>query len=319
MQTLDSSLFSWDQEAYNNFGKKTQCLKHQLNLLEDDALIKLLDDYPREWLQCFTMGYNPEDYSEWKAVHIENSTGKEIFEAVKKGRFWINIINIDKADKQFSTAIEKIYSNISTHSEHLKGIKYGYSTLILSSPGIQVYYHIDAEANMLWHLKGEKKVWVYPKDSKFSPQDDLEKVIAQEKDEDLPYKKQFDESADCFVLEAGDVMSWPIHTPHRVENVTVNISLTTSYSSNENRRLNAIHCANYFILKKLGLKKRSTSNEGITSLVKAYAYLVFNKLKLFKHKDRTEYYKTNLVFDHNSDNGMTTLQQYSFPIFSNKG
>ena len=319
MQTLDSSLFSWDQEAYNNFGEKTQRLKHQLDLLDDDALIKLLDDYPREWLQCFTMGYNPEDYSEWKAVHIDKSSGKEIFEAVKKGRFWINIINIEKADKRFSTVIEEVYSKIAKNSDHLKDIKPGYSALLLSSPGIQVYYHLDAEANMLWHLKGEKKIWVYPKDPKFSPQDELEKVIAQEKDEELPYKRHFDDFAKCFVLQAGDVISWPIHSPHRVENITVNLSLTSSYTSSKNRRINAVHCANHFILKKLGLENRSTANKGITSAVKAYTYLILNKLKLFKRKDRTSYYKTNLILDHNSDSGMTTLQESSYPTFAKQG
>jgi len=319
MQTLDSSLFNWDQETYNNFGKKTQRLKHQLDLLDDDALIKLLDGYPREWLQCFTMGYNPEDCSEWKAVHIDKCSGKEILEAVKKGRLWINIINIDKADKRFSTVIEKIYSKIAKNSDHLKNIKFGYSTLLLSSPGIQVYYHLDAEPNMLWHLKGEKKVWVYPKDSKFSPQGDLEKIIAQEADEDLPYKRHFDDSAKCFVLQAGDVVSWPIHSPHRVENVTVNLSLTSSYSSNKSRRQNAVHCANYFILKKLGLKNRSTTNKGFISFIKAYTYLILNKLKFFKRQDRTLHYKTNLILDHNSDSGMTTLEKSSYPVFAHQG
>lgn len=319
MQTQNASLFSWNQESYNNFGKKTQCLNHQLDLLDDNALIKLLDDYPREWLQCFTMGYNPEICSEWRAVHIEKSSGKEILEAVKKGRLWINIIHIDKADKRFSRVIKEIYATIAKHSNHLKNIRYGYSTLLLSSPGVQVYYHLDAEPNMLWHLKGEKKVWVYPKDPKFSPQGELEKIIAQEKDEDLPYKRHFDDSAKCFVLKAGDVISWPIHSPHRVENITVNLSLTCSYSSRKSQRLNAIHCANYFILKKLGLENCSTSNKGIVSIAKAYTYLILNKLRFFKHEDRTLHYKTNLILDHNSDNGMTSLQQSSYPVFAKQG
>ncbi len=319
MKELSASFFSWDQENYNNFGNKTQRLKHQLDLLNDDSLIKLLDSYPREWLQCFTMGYNPEDFSEWKAVHIDDSSGKEILEAVKKGRFWINIINIDRADSLFTDVIEKIYLNISDHSPHLKNIKVGYSALILSSPGIQVYYHVDAEANMLWHLKGEKKVWVYPRTDKLSPQNEVEKIIAQEQDEELPYQREFDDSAECFTLQAGDVISWPIHSPHRVENVTLNLSLATSYSSKENRRLNAVHCANYFILNKLGAQKPSINHEGVVAFTKAYAYLILNKLRVFKRKNRTENYKTDLKIDHQEDNGMVMLEQSSFPVFSTKG
>ena len=318
MNTTDESLFSWEQDSYEQFGKKTQRLKHNLDLFNDETLIELLDTYPREWLQCFTMGYNPEDYTEWKAVHIAESSGTEIMEAVEKGRFWINIINIDKADKRCAEIIKKIYSNISANAPHLADIIYGYSTLIISSPGIQVYYHLDAEANMLWHLQGEKKIWIYPKSEEFSPQGELEKVIAQEKDEDLPFEKSFDDAAQSFILKEGDVLTWPIHSPHRVENLTVNISLTSSYSSQKNRILNAVHCANYFMLKKLGIKNRSTEHSSVMAYVKAYSFLIMNKLKLFKHKNRTSYYKTELKLDHNSDNGMTALSESTFPVFANK-
>ncbi len=318
MSATDTSLFSWEQSAYDNFGKKTQRLKHSLDLFDDDALIALLDSYPREWLQCFTMGFNPEDYSDWKGVHIADSSGAEIMEAVHKGRFWINVINIDKADKRCADILKQIYSDISANSPHLADIKAGYSTLIISSPGIQVYYHLDAEANMLWHLKGEKQVWVYPKSDEYSPQDELEKVIAQEKDEDLPFKKSFDDAADTFILKGGDVLTWPIHSPHRVENLTVNVSLTSSYYSNENRILNSVHCANYFILKKLGYKNRSTRHDNSIAYIKAYIYLVMNKLKLFKHKDRTAYYKTDLKLDHAQDNGMSILSESYSPEFANK-
>lgn len=318
MPTTDSNLFSWEQQAYDNFGKKIQRLKHNLDLFDDESLIALLDNYPREWLQCFTMGFNPEDYTDWKGVHIAESSGAEIMEAVHKGRFWINIINIDKADKRCADILEKIYSNISQHSSHLADIKSGYSTLIISSPGIQVYYHLDAEANMLWHLKGQKQVWVYPKSEELSPQNELEKVIAQEKDEDLPFKKSFDDAAETFVLEGGDVLTWPIHSPHRVENLTVNVSLTSSYYSKENRILNAVHCANYFILKKLGFKERSTKHNSVMAYIKAYSYLILNKLKFFKRKNRTAYYKTDLKLDHNKENGMSVLTETTFPVFANK-
>lgn len=318
MSSSDTSLFSWEQDAYDNFGKKIQCLRHNLDLFDDESLIELLDNYPRDWLQCFTMGYNPEDYTDWKGVHIADSTGAEIMEAVHKGRFWINVINIDKADERCAKIIQHIYSSISENSPHLKNIKGGYSTLIISSPGIQVYYHVDAEANMLWHLKGEKRIWVYPKEPEFSSQDELEKVIAQEKDEDLPFKQSFDESAESFNLKAGDVLTWPIHSPHRVENISVNVSLTSSYSSEENRRLNAVHCANHFILKKLGFKKRSIRHDTVFGYIKAYSYLVMNKLRFFKRKNRTAYYKTDMKLDHTRDDAITILPEPSLPVFAVK-
>ena len=319
MNTQDTTLFDWDQKSYNSFGSKLQLLKHdyhKLDLFSDESLIKLLDTYPREWLQCFTMGYNPEDYSEWKAVHIADSSGKEILEAVQKGRFWVNIINIDKSSKVFAEIIDNIYKKLNAKSPSLKTAEAGYSALILSSPGIQVYYHVDAEANMLWHFRGNKKVWVYPRNEKFSPQGELEKVVAHERDEDLTYKKEYDDHANSFVLEGGDVVSWPIHSPHRVENLTFNDSLTTSYTSKENRQLIGVHSANYFLLNKLGLKNTSINHKGVVPTIKSYSYYILNKLKLIKHSERTAYYKTNLKLDHTADNGMVTLDDSSMPTFA---
>ncbi len=314
---MDAKFFSWEQDAYDNFGKKVQRLKHKLDGFDDESLIELLDNYPRKWLQCFTMGYNPEDHSEWTGVHIANSSGAEIMEAVSKGRFWVNVINIDKADKKFADIISQIYSDIGKRSPHLTDIKPDYNALIISSPGIQVYYHLDAEANMLWHLRGKKQIWVYPNSEKFAPQHELEKVVAQEKDEELPFKKSFDDSSKTFILEEGDVLTWPIHSPHRVENLTVNVSLASSYSSKDNRILNAVHCANYFILKKLGYKNRSTKHDSLTGYIKAYAYLIMNKLKLFKRKNRTANYVTNLKLDHENEKGMSVLTEKTLPVFAN--
>jgi len=315
----NTTLFDWDSDAYNNFGQSIQCLKHNytdLDLTSDEYLIKLLDSYPREWLQCFTMGYNPEDYTEWKAVHIADSTGEEILTAVKKGRFWINIININAANEDYKELIQNIYQKLNAKCPHLKTAKAGYSALILSSPSIQVYYHLDAEANMLWHFRGKKKLWVYPRNEMLSPQEELEKVVAHERDEDLTYKKEYDKYAQTFEINGGDVLSWPIHSPHRVENLTFNVSLTSSYTSKETRRINGVHSANYFLLRKLGFNNNSTQHNGTVALLKSYSYYILNKLRLIKHKKRTSYYKTNLKLDHTADTGMTTLKKSSMPIFS---
>lgn len=319
MITTDTTLFKWDSESYNEFGHTLQYLKHQyhdLDLFSDESLIALLDTYPRKWLQCFTMGYNPEDYTEWKAVHIADSSGKEILEAVKKGRFWINIINIDKSSEAYGDLIEAMYRKLNAKCPYLKTAKAGYSALILSSPGIQVYYHLDAEANMLWHFRGQKKLWVYPRNEKFSSQVELEKVVAHERDEDLTYKKEFDDHATSFTLEGGDVLSWPMHSPHRVENVTFNVSLTTSYSSKEGRRLIGVHSFNYFILRKLGFKRPSFQRDGLVPVFKSYTYYILNKLKLIKHSQRTAYYNTDLKIDHTAESGMVTLNESSLPEFS---
>ena len=58
-----SNYSNYNKEDYQNFDLKNQWLKHnyhQSELYGDEALEALLDNYPSKWLQCYTMGKDPE-------------------------------------------------------------------------------------------------------------------------------------------------------------------------------------------------------------------------------------------------------------------
>ncbi len=320
MNSLNQIGFSWNDDEYESFSREITLLKHNYHeseLFSDEAIIDLLDNYPRKWLQCYTMGFNPEDHSEWTTVHIAERSGKEILEALKKGRIWINAINIDQYKKEYGDLIRKMYHQIDEKCSAITKAKPGFNALLISSPDIQVYYHLDPDPNMLWHLKGTKKVWVYPAcDDRFTPQQYVEEIIGEERHESLPYKKWFDEYAQCYELKPGEVVSWPQHSPHRVENKDFNISLTTSYRSKESRRLNGVHGANHYLLKKVGIKNRSVKTDGLIPIVKDFSYHVLSKLKLLKTGKRTASYVSDLQVDHNSDTGMSRMDKPSRTAFS---
>lgn len=318
--TSSSHSFDWSTEEYNNFSHEIQLLKHEYHKSElfcDETLIQLLDDYPRTWLQCYTMGTNPENHNEWTPVHIAESTGFEIMEALKKGRIWINAVNIDKYDKHYGKLIEDMYTKISSNCPHIHNLRNAFNALLISSPGIQVYYHLDTDPNMLWHIRGIKKFWVYPaRDKRFTPQNYIEEIIAQERHENMPYKSWYDEHAYSVSLKEGQAVSWPQHSPHRVENVTVNVSLTSSYESSESRRLVGVHGANYYFLKKLGIKNRATNTQGILPAIKSFSYYVCNKLSLLKKGSRTSTYVSDIQLDASSDTGLSKLESASRTAFS---
>ncbi len=320
MNTQNNTGFDWTKEDYQNFGKKNQLLKHnyhQSDLFSDEALLALLDNYPRTWLQCYTMGKDPENHRDWTPVHIAERSGAEILQALKKGRFWVNLIHIDKYNQDYSNLIADMYKKIGANCPQIRNLKSAFSALLISSPGVQVYSHIDADANMLWHLKGIKKAWVYPpSDERMAPQNYIEEIIAGERHENVPYKKSFDEYAFHAELHPGDVVSWPQHSPHRIENVGFNVSLTTSYSSKESRRLIGVHGANHHFLKKLGIKNRSINTTSLTSVIKELFYFGFNKLGLLKKGERTSTYISNVQVDHTSETGMSLLEKESLTAFS---
>lgn len=320
MSAQYSDCIQWSSEEYKNFGQKPQVSKHQfhqLDLFSDEALEALLDDYPRHWLQCYTMGDNPEQHQDWMPVHLDQSTGQEILEALQKGRMWVNVINIDKYNGEYADVIAQMYTVINAHCDHITHAKSSFSALLISSPGVQVYCHVDADANMLWHLKGRKRVWVYPaRDTRFAPQTYVEEIIGEARHENVPFERWYDEYAFSHELSPGEVVSWPQHAPHRVENIGFNVSLTTSYGSKESRRQLGVHGFNHYILKPLGFKHRSIARNGLIAEVKSFSYFVLKKLGLLKKGERASTYVSDLQLDPSHPQGMSRRPESSLTAFS---
>lgn len=304
----------WSVEDYAAIGKETKLFDHryhQLPLFETSALIALLDDYPRAYLQAFTMGTNKAQRSDWQCVDIHpESTGEAIWRAVEKGRLWLNIISIEQQNPAYGELVKGMYAHLCDRCPQLgDSLSADYTTLLISSPGAQVYYHMDESPNMLWHISGQKRLWVYPAmDLRFVPQDFLEEIYTGEIAEFLPYAAEFDHSAQEFLLTPGKVVSWPHNAPHRIENLTMNVSLTTSFRAPLQRQRELVQKANRYILRNLGVKERSMAEVGVGASIKRLSYRVMNKIKPFKPtKHPHDDYVTDLQIDPTSPKGVRRL------------
>lgn len=312
----------WSEADYAAFGCQTQLFSHQyhqLPLFETSELIALLDNYPRENLQAFTMGTEPVNQNEWKSVDIaKESTGEDLWKAVEKGRLWLNIISLEKVNQDFADLVSGMYAHLSDRAPHLGNLTASYTTLLISSPGAQVYYHMDESPNMLWHMRGQKRLWVYPAlDLDLVPQDFLEEIYTGEISEFLPYKPEFDQKAETFLLNPGNVVSWPHNAPHRIQNLDMNVSLTTSFRAPFQQRRALVQQANRYILRNLGIKNRSIKEEGVRSAVKRLSYRVINKIKPFQPtKHPHDDYITDLQIDPNEPNGVRQLKTPVVASFS---
>ena len=72
---------------------------------------------------------------------------------------------------------------------------------------------------MLFHLRGRKRVFVYPGDEAHLPERNMEQVVARQTTEELPYASAFEADAQVMDLEPGEALTWPLYAPHRVENL----------------------------------------------------------------------------------------------------
>lgn len=239
-------------------------------LFSDAGLIALLDSFPRERLYAFNMGVDPTRIDEFSKVRHVGVSGKQLLEAVRRGRLWLNITRVELADPAYRRLIDTLY-------EQLAGLLPDFSplqsqgTLLISSPQAQVYYHADGPSSVLWHLRGRKRVWVYPAlDERYLSRAMLEDIFAGVRHEFVPFDPTFDEGAEVFDLEPGQWIHWPQNAPHRVVNGdSFNVSLSTEHFTKASLRRYQLFMANRFFRTRFGRRQPSLCEDGLVARSKA--------------------------------------------------
>ena len=98
------SLVSWGPHESERHDREPFVTRHGLGesaLFTDDALAALMDRYPRERLQVFTMGTDPLDNTQWAPVDTAGVSGADMLRAAASGRLWIKLMRIDLVDEAY--------------------------------------------------------------------------------------------------------------------------------------------------------------------------------------------------------------------------
>ena len=85
----------------------------------------------------------------------------------------------------------------------------------------------------------------------------------------LPHDPSIEEEAEIHDLEEGEMITWALNRPHRVENQSYCVSVTTEYSTQESRIKNAGMYANAVLRQKLGLNPSWSSASKPEKYIKA--------------------------------------------------
>ncbi len=254
---------------------------HESELFTDAALIDLLDNFPRQYLYALTMGSDPGRSDENRLALSDGVSGADLLRAVKRGRLWLNVTRVDRADRRYRLLIDQLYSELTTQVPGFMPDS-SQGTLLISSPHVLVYYHADGPASVLWHIRGRKRVWVYPAlDERYMDRNLLEDIFAGVRHEYLPYENVYDEAAVVYDLAPGQWIAWPQNAPHRITNLdSVNVSLSTEHFTRQSRWRARVYVANRFFRTRLGLRGLSTREEGLAALMKTAAYRLARKAGL---------------------------------------
>ena len=275
-------LVTWSQDEFRHFGHRFQKTRHRLSdtgLFTDAALAKLIDEYPRHLLQAFVMGSDPSRMDENVPVDTTGVAGVAVIEAVKRGRLWFKLLRIQDWGGPYASVVHQLYDELAHESPNFAPLSVR-AVLFFGSTGSQVYFHVDSKPNMLWHIRGRKRFWLYPAlDTELVTQEALEDVYMMVTDEDVPFRAEFDRRATLFELEPGDALSWPHNSPHRVE-VTegMSVSLGTLHETTASVRRSHVVCANALLRNKLGLQRLSMKEHGLSALAKSFGYRAARRL-----------------------------------------
>jgi hypothetical protein len=306
----DRRLVRWTSHEASVYSREVVLAKHgthELSLFDEAALLDLLDSYPRERLQAFTMGTDPLRRNDWQPVDTAGASGKELWTALKSGRLWFNVLQVHLVDRRYRELLERLYGELAEQCGNFRPQRKS-CTLIISSPTSLVYYHADPQPNLLWQIRGRKRIWIYPaQDRTLVDQDLMEDIFANFADEEIPYSSDFDLRAKVYELNPGEVLSWPQNAPHRVTNIEgINISLSTVHETEESNRRKLVYCANRLFRRRYRLPFRSTEEAGLTSYLKRLSYRAAYRAGVVETPPRRAYL-SNLRVDAASPTGYSAI------------
>lgn len=281
MPTDFELLDNWSHDQISQLGSSNLVAGHrlhELDLFSDEGLIRTLSAHPRSVLGVNTMGSDPTNRREWREGYPGDHSAQTLLEAVKTGKLWLNLRRVMEFHPEYDELVNRLYDELEETCPRLETYNRS-ANLLISSPESMVYYHMDCPVNMLWHIRGEKRAWVYPLESGVLSDETIEGILAGDKSEEVDYWSELDDIADVYDLKPGQMVTWPQHTPHRVVNTLgLNISLSTEHMTRQAARKNNVYLANRHFTQLLGTPIRSTRLTGWRPAIKEAALRVCRRI-----------------------------------------
>ena len=260
---------NWNAQQAARWGHEPQKLHHGWHrspLFDLDALAELIERYPVEHYALVatnTRGANgPEAGRRWREGDIDGMTGFEVIEAIAQGGLWLNLRNVHLVDSRYAALQDAAYAELQRELPGFnpRALRMG---ILISSPKAQVHYHADLPGQALWQIRGRKRVYIYPPTDPFLPQAALEQVALTGVEVNMPYRPEFDRDAVVMDLEPGQMLHWPLNSPHRVDNEDcLNISVTTEHWTEHSRRSQMVNVANGVMRHHFGWQPKSRALSG---------------------------------------------------------
>lgn len=206
-------------------------------LASDEALIHALNRYPAGLVDAngkVSLGFDETGHAD----------GEGVLEAIKAGRLSITLRHVEEAHPGlWAEALVSLHRFARGLGIRSPGKLTG--QLVISSAEADAPCDFASTGVVLFHLRGVKRVWVYPTNETFLPQTTLEAVISGASSVQLAGSSLHDAAAWRFDLVPGEALAAPLYAPHRIENQEgLCVTLVLTYETAESRITNGAHIAN---------------------------------------------------------------------------
>ena len=284
---MSAMVSSWTAEQKAAFNKAPVKFAHRLSesgLFTDEALAELLDRWPAELYDINLFDFDDQGQHVMRTGVRGQLSGEKALQGVKDGRVWLQLRQADRHNPALAAAMKAAFDGICREVRGFRAANLN-AQLIISAPAAKVPFHADAPGVVLFHLRGKKRIWIYPNDEAHMPQAQMENINLKQQTEDLPYTRSMDAAAQVFDLEPGQAVAWPLHSPHRIENQGVfNVSLSVDYQTWGSRIINGAHYTNG-LLRRAGATPRPMHETPVAARTALWAsHLVLKRFPILEDR-----------------------------------
>jgi hypothetical protein len=280
---------NWTDELSRDWGKKPLRIDHSLSqneLFSKDALAELIQRYPIEHYSLMRTSSRGEEKKIWRRGEVGGLSGHEVMAQIASGGLWLQLRELKLVDKRYYDLLMSIYGEVEQRVPGFDSFSHEMGVLI-SSPNAKAHYHADLPGQALWQIMGRKRVYIYPAEEPYLPQEELEKIALTGLESALRYDPEFDRHALVLDLEPGQMLTWELNAPHRVENHDeLSVSMTTEHWTEQIRREQMLTVANGILRKHFGVSPKRNATEGAGFWAKAVLQAGWRRSPWYKREQR---------------------------------
>ena len=232
-----------DASFRSQFGKQPFGLRHRLAhhpLFALPRLIELAKCLPARFVE-YNAGDVPISLDPAKTPR-NGLSPEETVRRIEECRSWLALRNAEQ-DPDYRALLHRVVDEVRPHVQD--AIHDAGAFIFVSSPGAVAPYHMDPEENLLFQIRGSKRVHIFdPSDRSLLSQEELERFYSGAHC-NLVYREAYAPKARAFDLAPGEGVHIPLTAPHWVRNGgEVCISFSVTLYTRDCYRVSHVHHMN---------------------------------------------------------------------------